>query len=109
MSTTYDYGFTLVNGVRIVHGTSSSGKDAFPPEVNIPGRLYEFNPGHTLSPDTTLSFCGPQGAYKFDVDTRMPRQVHLSRPEHGTQRFVTEKIFVPYGIGLVELAWGVRV
>jgi hypothetical protein len=101
---TPDYGLTLPNGVQIIHGSGSHGKDAFPPKLNIPGHLYEFSPGHTLSPMTTPAFCGPQGCYEFDVDVRMPRHVHLSRPEDGEQRFVLEKIFVPYGVALAEFS-----
>ena len=103
MSTDFEYGFTLSNGVHIVHGEGALGKDAFPPDVNIPGRLYEFSPGNTLD-SRTPAFCGPQGCYEFDVDVRMPRHVHLTRPGQGEQRFVMEKIFVPYGVGLAEFA-----
>jgi hypothetical protein len=102
MSKTFDYGFTLPNGVQIVHGEGALGKDAFPPEVGIPGRLYEFSPGHASDP-TTPSFCGAQGCFEFTVDVRMPRHVHLTRAEEGKQCFVVEKIFVPYGVGLAEL------
>lgn len=101
MSNQFEYGFTLSNGVHIVHGEGSLGKDAFPPEINIPGRLYEFSPGHAVDA-ATPAFCGAQGCYEFDVDTRMPRHVHLSCPELGEQRFVLENIFVPYGVGLAE-------
>lgn len=102
MSKTFEYGFALPNGVHIVHGEGALGKDAFPPEVDISGRLYEFSPGRA-SEFTTPSFCGAQGCFDFTVDVRMPRHVHLTRAEEGKQRFVVEKIFVPYGVGLAEL------
>jgi hypothetical protein len=101
MSRDFDYGFNLPNGVHIVHGEGALGKDAFPPEIDIPGRLYEFSPGHA-SNSTTPSFCGAQGCFEFTVDVRMPRHVHFTRAQEGEQRFVVEKIFVPYGVGLAE-------
>lgn len=101
MSSNFEYGFTLPNGVHIVHGEGSLGKDAFPPQVNIPGRLYEFSPGHALD-SRTPAFCGAQGCYEFDVDVRMPRHVHLTRPKLEEQHFVVEKIFIPYGVALAE-------
>ncbi|KFA79468.1 hypothetical protein S40288_11584 [Stachybotrys chartarum IBT 40288] len=101
MATNFEYGFTLPNGVHIVHGEGALGKDAFPSEINIPGRLFEFSPGHAVDARTP-AFCGAQGCYEFDIDIRMPRHVHLSRPGPGEQRFVVEKIFIPYGVALAE-------
>jgi hypothetical protein len=101
MTSHFEYGFTLPNGVHIVHGEGALGKDAFPPEIGIPGKLYEFSPGCTLDSQTP-AFRGAQGCYEFDVNVRMPRHVHVAREGLGEQRFVVEKIFIPYGVALAE-------
>lgn len=109
MAASFEYGFTLPNGTRIVHGEGAQRKSALPPETNISGTMSVYNSGHTMDPSTPR-FCGPQGYFHFDTDTRMPRHIHLSSTASDyNQRFIVEKIFVPYGVALVELCGQVYV
>lgn len=43
MAATYEYGFVLENGTRIVHGEGSIVKSAFPPEMKLPGTMHVFS------------------------------------------------------------------
>ncbi|KAL4744929.1 hypothetical protein BDW72DRAFT_208620 [Aspergillus terricola var. indicus] len=101
-----DFGFLLPNGTRIVHGPGAATRDAFPPEVEIPGRLQTFSGGHMNDPATTPCFCGPQGLLPFDTETRMPRHVHMAPDKstgNGRLRYVVEKIMVMEGVAVAEL------
>lgn len=103
MSADHEFGFMLSNGTRIVHSEGSIVKDAFPPEMNIPGQLQIFHPGHRKDPNTP-SFNGMFGCLPFDTVTRMPRHVHMTEPaEDGARKYVVENILVMNGVGIAEL------
>lgn len=110
MAQTFDYGVLLRNGSRIVHGEGSLTKDAFAPELNIPGRLEVMSPGHRTDPRTPC-FAGPTGCIAFTTETRMPRHVHMSQVTASEQgrAYVVEKIFGFGGVGLLELGGEVYV
>ncbi|OGM49491.1 hypothetical protein ABOM_001729 [Aspergillus bombycis] len=96
-------GFQLPNGTRIVHGTGALTRDAFPPDMGIPGQLQTFSGGHANDPSTPC-FCGPQGLLPFNTNTRMPRHVHLAPDLAGKgHRYVVEKIMVMEGVAVAEL------
>jgi quercetin dioxygenase-like cupin family protein len=103
MASSFQYGFTLPNGTKIIHGEGVLVKDAYPPELNIPGQLQVFSPGHR--DDATIpGFRGPQGIFSFDVNLRMPRHVHMAPRESGSgNRYIVEKILVLNGVALAEL------
>ncbi|KAH7146613.1 hypothetical protein B0J13DRAFT_552361 [Dactylonectria estremocensis] len=104
MASSSDYGFTLSNGSKIIHGEGVLVKDAFPPELNIPGQLQVFSPGHGTDP-TTPAFRGPHGIFSFDVNLRMPRHVHMAPRASGDgSRYIVEKILVLNGVALAELS-----
>lgn len=104
MSSSFDYGFTLADGSKIIHGEGVLVKDAYPPELNIPGQLQVFNPGHRADP-TTPTFCGPHGIFSFDVNLRMPRHVHMAPKASGDgNRYIVEKLLVLNGVALAELS-----
>tara|TARA_R110002060_G_scaffold41238_9_gene52753 strand:- start:597 stop:1250 length:654 start_codon:yes stop_codon:yes gene_type:complete len=103
MATCFEYGFTLANGTKIMHGEGVMVKDAYPPELNIPGQLEVFSPGHNADA-TTPKFCGPHGIFQFDTNLRMPRHVHMSPKASGDGlRYIVEKILVLNGVALAEL------
>lgn len=100
----FDYGFTLPNGSKIIHGEGVMVKDAYPPELNIPGQLQVFSPGGKADSQTPC-FCGPHGIFSFDVNLRMPRHVHMSPKASGQgNRYIVEKILVMNGVALAELS-----
>ncbi|KAF5615197.1 hypothetical protein F25303_13830 [Fusarium sp. NRRL 25303] len=103
MASSFQYGFTLPNGTKIIHGEGVLVKDAYPPDLNIPGQLQVFSPGHR--DDATIpGFHGPQGIFSFDVNLRMPRHVHMAPRESGSgNRYIVEKILVLNGVALAEL------
>ncbi|CAM1508740.1 Fc.00g055880.m01.CDS01 [Cosmosporella sp. VM-42] len=104
MAVSFNYGFTLPNGSKIIHGEGVMVKDAYPPELKIPGQLQVFNPGHGTDPKTP-AFCGPHGVFAFDTNLRMPRHVHMSpRASGGGNRYIVEKILVLNGVALAELS-----
>ncbi|KAI1371675.1 hypothetical protein F4677DRAFT_450159 [Hypoxylon crocopeplum] len=104
MAASFDYGFTLPNGTKIMHGDGVMVKDAYPPELNIPGQLHVFSPGHKTDP-ATPAFCGPHGIFAFDVNLRMPRHVHMAPKASGYgNRYIVEKILVLNGVALAELS-----
>lgn len=99
----FEYGFILDNGTRIVHGAGSMIKNAFPPEMDIPGRLEVFSPGHRAEPSKVPCFCGPQGLLPFTTENRMPRHVHMAPAADGSKRYIVEKLHILEGIALAEL------
>jgi hypothetical protein len=100
----FDYGFTLPNGSKIIHGEGVMVKDAYPPELKIPGQLHVFSPGGKADAQTPC-FCGPHGIFPFDVNLRMPRHVHMSPQVSGPgKRYIVEKILVMNGVALAELS-----
>lgn len=111
MPETFEYGFQLPDGSRIIHGDGVFVKDAYPPELGIPGQLNVFSPGHSTDPNHSPCFCGPQGVFNFDVHLRMPRHVHMSprRDSKGGHRYIVEKILVLNGVAIVELSGEVYV
>lgn len=109
MTAPFDYGFKLANGTRIVHGDGVNVRNAYPVEAKIPGQLHVFNPGSKTDP-TTPTFCGPNGLFAFDVNTRMPRHVHMSPKASGEgNRYIVEKIIVLNGVAIAELGGEVYV
>jgi len=101
--TPLEYGFALDNGTRIIHGQGSLVKDGFTPDLNIPGKLEVFSPGHRADPGVPC-FCGPQGLFPFTTENRMPRHVHMSNNSSGKgKRYIVEKLHVLEGIALAEL------
>ena len=54
MATCFEYGFTLANGTKIMHGEGVMVKDAYPPELNIPGQLEVFSPGNNADATTPI-------------------------------------------------------
>ncbi|KAF9893042.1 hypothetical protein FE257_012453 [Aspergillus nanangensis] len=103
MSPVEQHGLLLLNGTRIVHGAGATTKDAFPPKMNIPGRLQIFDAGHA-NDTSTPCFCGPQGLLPFDTNTRMPRHVHMAPDRSGEgNRYIVEKIMVMEGVAVAEL------
>ncbi|KAJ9144188.1 Leucine-tRNA ligase [Pleurostoma richardsiae] len=107
MASPPSWGFLLRNGSRIVHGSGVNVRSAFPPELNIPGTLHLFSPGHAADP-ATPTFRGAMGYFPFDTSMRMPRHVHVSTGQ-GPKRFIVEKVLTLTGIGLAELAGEVYV
>jgi len=104
MASSFDYGFTLPDGSKIIHGEGVLVKSAYPPELNIPGQLQVFSPGHRTDP-TTPAFCGPHGIFSFDANLRMPRHVHMAPKASGDgNRYIVEKIVVLNGVALAELS-----
>jgi len=104
MAAAFDYGFTLPDGTKVMHGKGVMVKDAYPPELNIPGQLQIYSPGHKAD-STTPTFCGPHGVFEFDVNLRMPRHVHMSPKASGDgNRYIVEKILVLNGVALAELS-----
>lgn len=102
--TAFEHGVTLPNGSKIIHGEGVMVKDAYPPELNIPGQLQIFSPGGRADPQTPC-FCGPHGIFAFDVNLRMPRHVHMSPKASGDgKRYIVEKILVMNGVALAELS-----
>ncbi|KAH7389184.1 hypothetical protein BKA64DRAFT_758369 [Cadophora sp. MPI-SDFR-AT-0126] len=103
-ATTFNYGFLLPSGTRIIHGEGSFVKDAYPPELNIPATLRILNPGHAIDP-TTPRWSGSMGIVEFNTTVRMPRHVHLAAKRHGSgQRLVAERITVLNGVAVTEQA-----
>ena len=104
MSTEHDFGFWLANGTRIVHGEGSITKNAFPPEMEIPGQLQVFQAGH-IKDDKVPTYNGMFGCLHFDVNTRMPRHVHMTDAtiEGESKRYVVESILVLNGVAIAEL------
>ena len=104
MAAAFEYGFVLPDGSKIIHGDGVMVKDAYPPELNIPGQLQVFSPGGKADAQTP-SFCGPHGIFAFDVNLRMPRHVHMSPTASGNgKRYIVEKIMVMNGVALAELS-----
>ncbi|KAF7956398.1 hypothetical protein EAE96_003739 [Botrytis aclada] len=103
MSAEHDLGFQPSNGTRIVHGEGSITKNSFPAETNIPGQLQIFHLGH--SKDISMpTMNGTFGCLPFDVNTRMPRHVHMTVAEDAkSRRYVVENILVLNGVAIVEL------
>ncbi|KAH7318949.1 hypothetical protein BKA65DRAFT_482479 [Rhexocercosporidium sp. MPI-PUGE-AT-0058] len=103
-ATSFQYGFLLPSGTRIIHGTGSFVRDAYPLELNIPATLRILNPGHTVDP-TTPSWSGSMGIVEFNTTVRMPRHVHLAAKKRGKgQRLVAERITVIGGVAVTEQA-----
>lgn len=111
MPEAFEYGFQLPDGSRIIHGDGVFVKDAYPPELGIPGQLHVYTPGQSTDPGLSPCFCGPHGVFNFDVNLRMPRHVHMSplKGEHGGHRYIVEKILVLNGVAIVELSGEVYV
>lgn len=104
-----EQGFFLDNGTQITHGAGAPTKNAFPPELNIPGKLQTFNVGHKTDARTP-AFAGPTGCLAFTTETRMPRHVHMDNSSTGSNsKYVVEKIMVLGGVALAELAGEVYV
>lgn len=104
MASSFEYGFTLPNGTKVIHGEGVMVKDAYPLNLNIPGQLQIYSPGHNAD-STTPTFCGPHGVFEFDVNLRMPRHVHMSPNSSGDgKRYIVEKILVLNGVALAELS-----
>ncbi|EXJ94484.1 hypothetical protein A1O1_02880 [Capronia coronata CBS 617.96] len=99
----FDYGFTLPDGTIIAHGEGVLTKQAFPPELQLPGTMHVFSPGHETDPSVPC-FQGPAGILDFDTTCRMPRHVHMTTNTSKPQKFVTEKILVMNGVALAELS-----
>ena len=109
MATAHEYGFLLENGTRIVHGEGSLLRNAFPPEMNLPGKMQMFAPGN--SGDASYpGFRGPSGLFEFDTSCRMPRHVHMAaKDESSEMEYVVEKIIVLNGVAVAELEGGLYV
>ena len=45
VATTHKYGFLLENGTRIAHGQGSIVGNAFPSDMDLPGKMQVFTPG----------------------------------------------------------------
>ncbi|KAI3058768.1 hypothetical protein CBS147353_10661 [Aspergillus niger] len=103
--TNHNLGLLLPNGTRLVHGAGAASRDAFPPNLGIPGRLQTFSVGHANNPTAAPCFCGPQGCLPFDTETRMPRHVHMAVDPSNLRkkRYVVEKIMVVDGVAVAEL------
>lgn len=100
---TFEFGFTLANGTRIVHGEGSLIKPAYSPELGLPGILQVLSPGHG-SDSCCVSFSGPNGLFQFDTTCRMPRHVHMSpRADGPGLRYVVEKLIILNGIAVAEI------
>jgi hypothetical protein len=100
---TFNYRFTLPNRTKIIHGKGIMVKDAYPPELNIPGQLQFFSPGGEVDSEKPC-FCGRHGIFPFEVNLRMPRYVHMSPKALGDgNRYIVEKILVTNGVALAEL------
>ncbi|KAM0543278.1 hypothetical protein ACHAPJ_012362 [Fusarium lateritium] len=109
MASSFQNGFVLPNGSKIIHGEGVQVKDAYPPELNIPGQLQVFSPGHR-NDATTPAFRGPHGILSFDINLRMPRHVHMAPKESGPgNRYIVEKLLVLNGVALAELGGDVYV
>ncbi|KXH66694.1 hypothetical protein CSAL01_13582 [Colletotrichum salicis] len=103
MATPFSFGFELPNGTKIMHGDGVLVKDAYPPELSIPGQLQVFSPGHSADP-TTPTFSGPHGIFNFDTNLRMPRHVHMApNVSRGGSRYIVEKLLVLNGVAIAEL------
>jgi hypothetical protein len=101
----HEYGITLENGSRIVHGTGASIKVPFK-DLGFPVEMHELSAGSkTTTKNREASFAGQFGFIEFDTSIRLPRHVHIApvSEEDGPQRFVCERILVLRGVALVEL------
>lgn len=99
----FEFGFTLPNGTRIVHGEGSLTKPACSPELGLPGTLQILSPGHGHE-SSCISFSGPNGLFQFDTTCRMPRHVHMSlRADGPGLRYVVEKLIILNGIAVAEI------
>ena len=101
----HEYGITLENGSRIVHGTGASVKVPFQ-DLGFPVEMHELSAGSTTTTkDGNVSFGGQFGFIEFDTSIRLPRHVHIAplSAEDGKQRFVSERILVLSGMALVEM------
>ncbi len=101
----HEYGITLDNGSRIVHGTGASIKVPFQ-DLGFPVEMHELSAGATsTTKDGTVSFAGQFGFIEFDTSIRLPRHVHIAplSERDGKQRFVCERILVLSGVALVEM------
>jgi len=65
-ATTFEYGFLLSSGTRLIHGEGSFVKDAYPPDLNIPATPRILNPGHTIDP-TTPSVSGQRDDFERNI------------------------------------------
>jgi len=108
MASQREYGILLPCGSRVVHGSASNVRPAFPPQTGIPGTLHLFSVGHAGDAGSgTPVFKGAQGYFPFETGMRMPRHVHMTAAEEAggaKRRFVVEKVFTVSGVALVELA-----
>jgi quercetin dioxygenase-like cupin family protein len=109
MPATHEYGFVLENGTRIVHGQGSVRREAFPPEMKLPGTMQVLTPGNR-GDASCPSFSGPSGLFQFDTSCRMPRHVHMAPKDDSTgMEYVVEKIIVLNGVAIAELGGEVYV
>jgi quercetin dioxygenase-like cupin family protein len=109
MAAPHAYGFELENGTRIVHGQGSIRRDAFPPEMKLPGTMQVLTPGNR-GDASCPSFSGPSGLFQFDTSCRMPRHVHMAPKDDSTAMgYVVEKVIVLNGIAIAELGGEVYV
>lgn len=101
----HNLGLLLPNGTRLVHGAGAASRDAFSPNLGISGRLQTFSVGHANDPSVAPCFCGPQGCLMFDIETRMPRHVHMAVDPSDPRKksYVVEKIMVMDGVAVAEL------
>jgi hypothetical protein len=105
MGDEHEYGVTLENGSRIVHGAGANIKIPFK-DLGFPVRMNELSIGSdSTTKDGNVSFRGQFGFIEFDTSIRLPRHVHIApvSDEDGRQRFVAERILVLSGVALVEL------
>jgi hypothetical protein len=100
----FEYSFTFPNRSKIIYSKGTIVKDAYPPELNIPGQLQVFSLGGEAD-SQTLCFCSPHSIFSFDVNIRMPRHVHMSPKASGhSKQYIVEKILVLNSIALAELS-----
>jgi hypothetical protein len=101
----HEYGVTLENGCRIVHGAGANIKIPFQ-DLGFPVQMNELSLGsNSTSKEGNISFSGQFGFIEFDTSIRLPRHIHIApvSSENCTQRFVAERILVLSGVALVEL------
>jgi hypothetical protein len=101
----HEYGITLENGSRIVHGTGANIKVPFQ-DLGFPVEMHELSAGSASSTrGGKAPFAGQFGFIEFDTSIRLPMPVHIAplSAEDGEQRFVCERILVLSGVALVEM------
>lgn len=103
--TDHEYGVTLENGSRIVHGAGANTKIPFQ-DLGFPVQMNELSAGSISTIKAgNISFSGQFGFIEFDTSIRLPRHVHIAplSADDGKQKFVAERILVLDGVALVEL------